>query len=144
MTTFTRDRIYHARPMTRLLVTLAIVVLAGCPRSPSGPPAGDPEPPVSDPDPEPPGNTGGDPTQAGACRTDDDCVVSCARPTECCDQLCEPCEQVWPRSELEAHEAWRGGSCAGASCPVARCRAPVETTSARCEAGACVLVRTPL
>src|SRR5687767_12554169 len=112
-------------------LALAIVIgvaLAGCPGK-------------SSPSPSVPENTTPEPDEpaAGGCESDDDCVISCARPDECCDQLCDPCEQAWLRSDLEAHEDWRGPACAATSCPVARCAAPTEETIARCEAGACVV-----
>jgi len=115
----------------KLWIPAIALVLAACTK-----PA--PTPPVD--------NTGGDetPVAAGACQADSDCVVSCAQPENCCDQLCPPCEQVFLRTELEAHEAWRNASCAATSCPVAKCMAPTEETFARCESGACVLDRRPI
>jgi hypothetical protein len=114
----------------------AIVIgLAACSGKSSPEPA-TPENTTPDPDP--------DPVAAGGCATDDDCVISCAQPDECCDQLCPPCEQAWLRSDLDAHEAWRGPACAATSCPVAKCMAPTEETIARCREGACVVERRPI
>ena len=77
------------------------------------------------------------------CQTDADCVVSCARPQECCDQLCPPCDQAFHKDALAAHEAWRAQSCAATSCPVAKCMAPTEDSVARCSAGTCIVERVP-
>jgi hypothetical protein len=81
---------------------------------------------------------------SGSCASDADCVVSCARKNDCCDQLCAPCEQVFLKAELEAHENWRAASCAATTCPVARCRPPEARTTAKCNAGTCTIERTPL
>jgi len=81
---------------------------------------------------------------AAACQTDADCVVSCERPNECCDQLCPPCAQVFTRASLEALRAWRASRCGGTSCPVAKCAAPGEQSVAHCRAGQCALERVPL
>ncbi len=118
--------------MTRAFLVLGLL-LAGCPRSSSSPPAEDPEP----------GNTTDEPAPTG-CRTDGDCHITCAVADQCCDQLCEPCRQAMTTDQLAAHEAWQAQSCADTSCPQARCMAPQETTTARCEAGACVVDTTPL
>jgi len=79
-----------------------------------------------------------------ACTSDDDCTVTCARPQECCDQLCPPCEQAMLKTELAVHEEWRARSCDPATCPVAKCMAPTEETFARCDAGKCVVERRPV
>ncbi|WP_437592410.1 hypothetical protein [Sorangium sp. So ce1000] len=77
------------------------------------------------------------------CEADADCVVSCARAGQCCDQLCPPCNQAFHRDALAALQQWRAASCAAASCPVAKCMAPKEDSVARCKAGACVVERVP-
>ena len=100
------------------------------PLAPSGP----------DSPPPPPGPTGAAPV----CQSDADCVISCARAGECCDQLCPPCAQAFHKDALAAHETWRGPACAATSCPVARCMAPKEETVARCSSGTCVVERRPL
>jgi hypothetical protein len=93
------------------------------------------------PGPEPgPGNAGGTPAADGVCRSDDDCVISCAQPDECCGQLCPPCEQAWHRDALAAHRVWSESACEDVVCPVARCMAPDHDTDAVCRAGACVVV----
>ncbi|WP_437638431.1 hypothetical protein [Sorangium sp. So ce854] len=92
------------------------------------------------------GAASGDRTGAEAaprCATDADCVVSCARAGQCCDQLCPPCDQAFHRDALAAHEQWRARSCAAESCPVAKCMAPKEDSIARCAAGQCVVERVP-
>jgi hypothetical protein len=95
--------------------------------------------------PPPVDNTGGGGTPvAAACTADTDCVVSCAQPEQCCDQLCPPCEQAWLKSDLETHHTWQVNACDPSQCPVAKCMAPTEETFARCEAGACVVGRRPL
>lgn len=91
----------------------------------------------------------GDPGQVSEpavneCTTDDDCVVSCAREADCCDQLCGPCEQAFNVADMEGLEAWRAERCAATSCPVAKCMAPTEETFARCDAGTCVVERRPI
>jgi hypothetical protein len=78
-----------------------------------------------------------------ACSSDADCVVSCARANECCDQLCPPCAQVFNKASLEALMNWRKDSCAGKSCPMAKCMAPKEDTVAHCTAGQCTIERVP-
>jgi hypothetical protein len=115
---------------------LAIVVLAACktastpaPVQNTGEVPGDDEPVA---------------VSAGECQADADCVVSCARPDDCCDQLCGPCEQVFLATELAELEQWRADRCGTESCPVARCARPTEETFARCADGACVLERRPL
>ena len=82
-------------------------------------------------------------SDALACATDADCVVSCARASECCDQLCPPCAQVFNKTSLEALMKWRQDSCAGKSCPMAKCMAPKEDTIAHCTAGQCTIERVP-
>jgi len=96
----------------------------------------------------PPDNTGGE-VQAGgkfACATDDDCVVSCAQRENCCDQLCPPCRQAYHKDELAELEAWRAGpgACEAQECPMAKCMAPTEATTARCQEGQCVVETTPI
>jgi hypothetical protein len=86
---------------------------------------------------------GGSAAGTHTCQTDADCVVSCARPQECCDQLCPPCDQAFHKDALAAHEAWRSESCAATSCPVAKCMAPTEDSVARCAAGTCTVERVP-
>ncbi len=88
-----------------------------------------------------PGNRAA-PTEA-RCEADADCVVSCARAGQCCDQLCPPCSQAFHRDALAELQKWRAASCAAASCPVAKCMAPKEDSVARCKAGACVVERVP-
>src|SRR5687768_2864507 len=114
----------------------ALLLLAACPASPP--------PPVSQPPPPPTGSAPPPPVATGSCTSDADCVGSCARKSECCDQLCEPCNQVFLKAELEAHESWRAASCGTTTCPVARCMPPAARSVARCNAGACVIEQTPL
>ena len=113
----------------KLWLIALTLLLSACPK-------GSTPPPVD--------NTGGGgASEAGECQSDDDCVVSCSRPNECCDQLCPPCEQAFSKAELEAHLSWQGPACAATSCPVAKCMAPTEETFAKCEAGQCVTGRKP-
>lgn len=77
------------------------------------------------------------------CEADADCVASCARAGQCCDQLCPPCDQAFHRDALAALQQWRAASCAAESCPVAKCMAPKEDSVARCKAGQCVVERVP-
>ncbi|WP_437970037.1 hypothetical protein WMF04_12390 [Sorangium sp. So ce260] len=77
------------------------------------------------------------------CEADADCVASCARAGQCCDQLCPPCDQAFHRDALAALQQWRAASCAAASCPMAKCMAPKEDSVARCKAGQCVVERVP-
>ncbi|WP_437977641.1 hypothetical protein WMF11_12500 [Sorangium sp. So ce295] len=77
------------------------------------------------------------------CEADTDCVASCARAGQCCDQLCPPCDQAFHRDALAELQKWRAASCAAESCPVAKCMAPKEDSVARCKAGACVVERVP-
>lgn len=123
----------------RVLLAALTLLLAACPAPGSSPaPAGGATGGAID-------NTGGAPPPApGVCTMDADCVISCARPNECCDQLCEPCEQAWHRDLLAEHQAWKGTACADTECPVARCKQPTEQTIAVCREGACVVERQPL
>jgi predicted small lipoprotein YifL len=82
-------------------------------------------------------------SDALACQSDADCVVSCARANECCDQLCPPCAQVFNKASLEALMTWRKDSCADKSCPMAKCMAPKEDTVAHCTSGQCTIERVP-
>jgi hypothetical protein len=82
--------------------------------------------------------------EAPTCESDGDCVVSCARPDDCCNQLCPPCEQVFHKDALAALETWRSGNCAAVSCPVAKCMAPKEEAVGRCTEGHCTIERTPI
>ena len=123
--------------MKPLLIAAAILALAACKK----------DAPATQ---TPPGNTdpgAGSGTAAasgpGSCTTDEDCVVTCARPRECCDQLCPPCEQVMTRDELMTVERWREEQCGATECPMAKCMAPTEETFARCEQGTCTLDRRP-
>lgn len=117
------------------------LALTGCMKPATSTPTGDPvaQPTTGEP-------ATGEPTAGtgATCASDADCVITCARPSECCDQLCEPCRQVMHKNDLAAHETWRSQSCSADTCPVARCMPPKESTTARCEAGACVVQTQPL
>ena len=115
---------------------LSLTLASACHKE--GPAAATPTPAASS-DPAAPAAAG----DALTCQTDADCVVSCARASECCDQLCPPCAQAFNHTSLDALMKWRGESCAAVSCPMAKCMAPKEETSAKCEAGQCTVVRTP-
>ena len=124
----------HHLGMKALLLTLAVAVgIFGCGSSQK-----DDVPPVPVETAKPGGTAG-----TFACETDADCVVSCARPQECCDQLCPPCDQAFHRDALAAHETWRSQNCAATSCPVAKCMAPTQDSVARCSAGTCTVERVP-
>lgn len=77
------------------------------------------------------------------CTSDDDCVATCARRNECCDELCAPCPHAMHKADLAAHETWRK-QCSKDRCPVARCAPPKERTVASCQSGTCVVQRLPL
>ncbi|KYF65575.1 hypothetical protein BE15_41975 [Sorangium cellulosum] len=138
--------------LSRSLVLVALPALAGCrSEAPAQAPA-----PTTTTSPTPVAPTSGAPAPTGSaaldgsgaasqprCAADADCVVSCARPEQCCDQLCPPCNQAFHRDALAAHEAWRARSCAAESCPVAKCMAPKEDSIARCSAGQCTVERVP-
>jgi hypothetical protein len=129
--------------MRNLAFVLAVVALssfAAC--SKSGPP---PETvPASGGEATPGGEPGTPAPTAMTCSTDDDCVVSCARPSECCDQLCPPCEQIFNKEAFAALDKWKGEHCAAVSCPMAKCMAPKEQTVARCTSGTCTIDRVPV
>lgn len=139
---------------SRSLVLAGLACLAGCtkepaPQAPSGveaspasqaPPAAESSPAAQPPP------AAGEPRAAATearCEADADCVVSCARAGQCCDQLCPPCNQAFHRDALAELQKWRAASCAAESCPVAKCMAPKEDSVARCKAGACVVERVP-
>ncbi|WP_437870789.1 hypothetical protein [Sorangium sp. So ce363] len=139
---------------SRSLVLAGLACLAGCtkepaPQAPPGvdaPPASQ-APPAAETSPaaQPP-PAAGEPRAAASeprCEADADCVVSCARAGQCCDQLCPPCDQAFHRDALAELQKWRAASCAAESCPVAKCMAPKEDSVARCKAGACVVERVP-
>ncbi len=93
----------------------------------------------------PPTDNSGGTVADGECTADDDCVISCAAPEQCCDaQLCPPCQQVYTRSELAALETWKSESCADESCPMAKCMAPTEQAMAVCNAGQCEVQMAPI
>ncbi|WP_438035875.1 hypothetical protein [Sorangium sp. So ce204] len=139
---------------SRSLVLAGLACLAGCtkepaPQAPTGaetspaaqPPPGAESAPAAQAPP-----AAGEPRAAAAeprCEADADCVVSCARAGQCCDQLCPPCDQAFHRDALAELQKWRAASCAAESCPVAKCMAPKEDSVARCKAGACVVERVP-
>lgn len=140
--------------LSRSLVLAGLACLAGCAKEPApqAPPAAATSPAAQ----PPPGAesapaaqappAAGEPRSAAAdlrCEADADCVVSCARAGQCCDQLCPPCNQVFHRDALAELQKWRAASCAAESCPVAKCMAPKEDSVARCKAGACVIERVP-
>ncbi|WP_437489613.1 hypothetical protein WME75_11045 [Sorangium sp. So ce1014] len=135
------------------LVLVGLAGLAGCHKEApaQAPPAVDAMPRTQDP-----ATTGASPADgsgapadgSGAateprCEADADCVASCARAGQCCDQLCPPCDQAFHRDALAALQQWRAASCAAESCPVAKCMAPKEDSVARCKAGQCVVERVP-
>jgi hypothetical protein len=136
------------------LVLVALAGLSGCHKEApaQAPPAIDAMPRTQDPATTgaPPGDGSGAPADgSGAaneprCAADTDCVASCARAGQCCDQLCPPCDQAFHRDALAALQQWRAASCAAVSCPVAKCMAPTEDSVARCKAGQCVVERVPL
>ncbi|WP_437281162.1 hypothetical protein WME90_11565 [Sorangium sp. So ce375] len=152
--------------LSRSLALAGLACLAGCPKEPTAQaPSGAESAPTAqapsgaEPAPAaqaPPGADSAPAAQAppatddarGAaaeprCEADADCVVSCARAGQCCDQLCPPCNQAFHRDALAALQKWRSASCAAESCPVAKCMAPKEDSVARCKAGACVVERVP-
>ncbi len=132
----------RSAPIFSALGGLAVALaLAACPSSSTKDGTG-PGTAAGTEDPGAVGNTGGTTTDA-ACTTDDDCVVSCARAGDCCDQLCPPCDQVYTRADHDALMAWRDQSCAAASCPIAKCMAPDHENVARCRDGACVIESIP-
>ncbi|WP_437783632.1 hypothetical protein [Sorangium sp. So ce1097] len=142
--------------LSRALVPLGLLALAACHKdapaqvpvspeataAPTAPVEAAPTTPAAEPDAASGDRTGAE--AAPRCATDADCVVSCARAGQCCDQLCPPCAQAFHRDALAAHEQWRARSCAAESCPVAKCMAPKEDSIARCTAGQCVVERVPL
>ncbi|WP_437680893.1 hypothetical protein [Sorangium sp. So ce131] len=146
--------------ITRSLVLAAAFALAGChkeapaqaPPAPGPAPSDGSTPSGGDSRSGADDTAGGSDTSSGSgsnaaqgprCATDADCVVSCAREGDCCDQLCPPCDQAFHREALKALESWRAERCAAASCPVAKCMAPKEDSIARCSAGQCVAERVP-
>ena len=140
--------------MKPLLLSFALLLLAcqkaGPSPEPVSPADGTGAAPATEPAAEPaePAEPAAEPAPAAGtaarCTTDADCVVSCARPSQCCDQLCPPCEQVFHKDELAAHEKWRSAKCAAVSCPVAKCMAPKEQTIGRCSSGQCTIERKPI
>ncbi|MGK3991639.1 hypothetical protein WME99_51820 [Sorangium sp. So ce136] len=138
--------------MNTLSLSLALVALpclAGCHNEAPAQAPGQATPTTSTTPTEVTSDTGtaaGDGSGAASgprCETDADCVVSCARAGDCCDQLCPPCDQAFHRDELAALQQWRSQSCAAVSCPVAKCMAPKEDSVARCAAGQCLVQRVP-
>ncbi|WP_437727000.1 hypothetical protein [Sorangium sp. So ce861] len=150
--------------LSRPLVLVVLAGLAGCHKEApaQAPPPADPAPRTQDPTagtgapagdgsraPAGDGSSAapGDGSSAAAteprCEADADCVVSCARVGQCCDQLCPPCDQAYHRDALAALQQWRAARCAAESCPVAKCMAPKEDSVARCKAGQCVVERVP-
>ncbi|XXT22681.1 hypothetical protein WME94_14115 [Sorangium sp. So ce429] len=125
------------------LALVALACLAGCHKDA---PTSTTPTAVTPASPTDPGTAAGDGSGAASgprCETDADCVVSCARAGDCCDQLCPPCDQAFHRDELAALQQWRSQSCAAVSCPVAKCMAPQEDSVARCAAGQCLVQRVP-
>jgi hypothetical protein len=119
--------------MKNVVLAFALLVVA-CSKS---------SPPPVEPSTEPPATempAAGAPT----CSTDADCVVSCSKPNDCCDQLCPPCEQVFNTAGLAELDTWKQGNCAATQCPVAKCMAPREETFARCVSGSCTIERKPV
>ncbi|XYI00949.1 hypothetical protein ACMHYB_14840 [Sorangium sp. So ce1128] len=128
---------------SRSLVLVALSCLAGCHKDA---PASITPTAVTSAPPADTGTAAGDgsgATSSPRCETDADCVVSCARAGDCCDQLCPPCDQAFHRDELATLQQWRAQSCAAVSCPVAKCMAPKEESVARCAAGQCLVQRIP-
>jgi hypothetical protein len=132
-----------------VLILGAALLLSGC--SKEGPPPASGGSTGGDTTAEPAGEPGGEPAtgtstagEGPTCQSDADCVVSCSRTNECCDQLCPPCEQVFHKDALAALEQWKGPNCAAVSCPVAKCMAPKEETIARCTSGQCTIERRPV
>ncbi len=119
---------------TVLLSFTLLLLLVACQKEGPSPSASPPPPPTGQSQETP---------AATACQTDADCVASCARASECCDQLCPPCEQVFNRDGLAALMSWRGEHCAAVSCPMAKCIAPKEDSVAHCTAGQCTLSKVP-
>ncbi|KYF70248.1 hypothetical protein BE17_36935 [Sorangium cellulosum] len=127
------------------LALVALACLAGCRNeapAQSAPPTSTTPTAVTSASPTDTGDGSGA-ASSPRCETDADCVVSCARPADCCDQLCPPCDQAFHRDELAALQQWRAQSCAAASCPVAKCMAPKEESVARCASGQCLVQRVP-
>jgi len=82
--------------------------------------------------------------EPATCKSDDECVVSCAKTDSCCEQLCQ-CSNVYHRDQLAAIEAAKKEKCpATPACPVARCRPPEHDNVGRCKEGTCVLEQVPL
>src|SRR5512146_1250706 len=87
------------------------------------------------------------PVVAEACKTDDDCAISCLSRESCCDN--PYCENVTTLAEANAVRKVHARKCTKpedyAMCPQIGSRMPVDYSfGARCRAGACVGERTPL
>ncbi|WP_438009576.1 hypothetical protein WME89_13395 [Sorangium sp. So ce321] len=133
--------------LSRSLALVTLSCLASCHNeAPAQAPAQSTPTAVTSATPTDPGTAAGDGSGAASgprCETDADCVVSCARTEDCCDQLCPPCDQAFHRDALAALQQWRAQSCAAVSCPVAKCMAPKEDSVARCASGQCLVQRVP-
>ena len=68
------------------------------------------------------------------CATDDDCVLSCFAPKDCCAS-CE-CDTAWTKADLARAEHWRTEQCSTVDCPMAKCAATEKV--AHCDNGWCV------
>jgi hypothetical protein len=122
---------------------------AASPDAASGPPAG----PSAATEPAPPGPPPplsqapvAPPDDANACQADADCVITCARPNDCCDQLCG-CSNAVSATWLAGHQAWKGEQCTEAVCPIAACAPPRFEAVARCVENRCkaeLVERAPL
>ena len=111
---------------TLVLAALTMGLLA-CPKASTTDPT----------DPTSPAETAGDP-----CQSDDDCVVSCQEPGNCCGQFCT-CSHVYSKQHDQEIGAANSQQC-GASypmCPKANCRRSTHKTVAKCQQGHCVATR---
>ena len=71
------------------------------------------------------------------CESDNECVLSCRLPGECCDDPCKPCERAYNRKALRKIIEWRLEYCAKdegtpSDCPRKRCVESRQKLVARC------------
>ena len=111
----------------KLSMVVAVLALAAC-EGKSTPTSKTPEP---------------TPTPAAAtCKDDSDCVISCEGKGSCCIAPC--CETAILSSEANAIASYNRDHCPkNPQCPTVGGCQMAENVTAKCQAGACVAVKTP-
>lgn len=108
-------------------------------------PIGNGEPPAAAIDAAAAAATTTPPAGEYVCASDDDCVISCDIPNDCCGEACQ-CDRPYHRDHEDAIREANAKKCAiiDPDCPQYDCDRPTDDIVPVCVAGACRAKRVPL